>query len=88
MSLNLIRSCRSWFHSSSLLRIIPVSHPIATPNDFLKAIGRSSHSKLSLDSWHAFWNTRGREMKKAGLSVRDRKCVLAAFRRAHLIGTR
>ncbi|KAG2134239.1 hypothetical protein BD769DRAFT_1443811 [Suillus cothurnatus] len=48
---------------------------ISTPQDFLKAIGRSSETKISIDSWDAFWRTSGWDMKNAGLSVQDRRSV-------------
>ncbi|KAG2151301.1 hypothetical protein DEU56DRAFT_777139 [Suillus clintonianus] len=49
---------------------------ISTPQDFLKAIGRSSETKLSIDSWDAFWRTSGWDMKNAGLSIQDRRYIL------------
>lgn len=48
---------------------------ISTPQDFLKAIGRSSETKMSIDSWDAFWRTSGWDMKNAGLSIQDRRSV-------------
>jgi hypothetical protein len=51
------------------------SGKISTPQDFLKAIGRSSETKISIDSWDAFWRTSGWDMKNAGLSVQDRRSV-------------
>jgi hypothetical protein len=48
---------------------------ISTPQDFLKAIGRSSETKISIDSWDAFWRTSGWDMKNAGLSIQDRRSV-------------
>ncbi|KAG2155931.1 uncharacterized protein EDB93DRAFT_62271 [Suillus bovinus] len=52
------------------------SGKICTPQDFLKAIGRSSETKISIDNWEAFWRTSGWDMKNAGLSVQDRKYIL------------
>ncbi|KAG1906576.1 uncharacterized protein F5891DRAFT_1002886 [Suillus fuscotomentosus] len=49
---------------------------ISTPQDFLKAIGRSSETKISIDSWDAFWRTSGWDMKNAGLSIQDRRYIL------------
>ncbi|OAX38770.1 hypothetical protein K503DRAFT_792328 [Rhizopogon vinicolor AM-OR11-026] len=49
---------------------------ISTPQDFLKAIGRSSETKISIDSWDAFWRTSGSDMKNAGLSIQDRRYIL------------
>ena|SRR6267154_383860 len=61
------------------LPVIPTSlapGKICTPQDFLKAIGRSSETKISIDSWDAFWRTSGLDMKNAGLSIQDRRFVL------------
>ena len=55
---------------------------ITTPEAFLKAIGRSAETKLTgIESWQQLWQTNGYHMKKAGLSVRDRRYVstLLAF---------
>ncbi|KAG1872393.1 hypothetical protein DFJ58DRAFT_836950 [Suillus subalutaceus] len=52
------------------------SGKISTPQDFLKAIGRSSETKISIDSWDAFWRTSGWDMKNAGLSIQDRRYIL------------
>ena len=52
---------------------------ITTPESFLKAIGRGSEKKITFDTWDALWKTDGQALKKAGLAVRDRRCVL--FRR-------
>lgn len=46
---------------------------IATPSDFLKAIGRSSETKVTVESWGEFWKTSGHALKKSGLAVRDRR---------------
>lgn len=54
---------------------------ISTPQDFLKAIGRSSEEKLEPESWEAFWKTSGQDMRKAGLAVKDRRHVLFALSR-------
>ncbi|KAF5315324.1 hypothetical protein D9619_006994 [Psilocybe cf. subviscida] len=49
---------------------------IKTPEDFLKAIGRSSETKLSPPSWEELWKMDGHAMKEAGLGVRDRRYIL------------
>ncbi|KAJ3928387.1 MAG: IGR protein motif-domain-containing protein [Lentinula lateritia] len=59
---------------------------ITTPNDFLKSIGRSMDTKLTSapESWDDFWRTSGLDMRKVGLSVRDRRYALwcmSKFRR-------
>lgn len=47
---------------------------IATPSDFLKAIGRSSETKVTVEKWEDFWKTSGQKLRKSGLAVRDRRC--------------
>jgi len=49
---------------------------IATPGDFLKAIGRSSETKVTVEKWEDFWKTSGHDLKKSGLGVRDRRYIL------------
>ncbi|KAJ3919635.1 hypothetical protein F5877DRAFT_39902 [Lentinula edodes] len=51
---------------------------ITTPNDFLKSIGRSMDTKMTSapESWDDFWRTSGLDMRKVGLSVRDRRVIL------------
>jgi hypothetical protein len=51
---------------------------ISTPGDFLKAIGRSSETKISFDTWDDMWKTNGQALKKAGLATRDRRYVAFA----------
>ena len=46
---------------------------ITTPQAFLSAIGRSAETKVTIDSWDAFWHTSGYDLKKAGLAVKDRR---------------
>ena len=48
---------------------------IKSPADFLKAIGRSCESKISVESWEDFWKKDGPSLKKDGVSVRDRRYV-------------
>lgn len=59
---------------------------IATPEAFLRAIGRSSETKLSPapTEWDAFWRIGGAEMKEAGMAVRDRRYILWAMNRFRL----
>ena len=58
----------------------------STPADFLKAIGRSSETKLTVEKWEDFWKTSGYDLKKSGLAVRDRRCdVLGSLDLAHTI---
>ncbi len=48
---------------------------IATPQDFLKAIVRSSETKLTPESWEQLFHTNGHQLRKAGLTVEDRRYV-------------
>ncbi|KAG9120736.1 hypothetical protein FRC07_003645 [Ceratobasidium sp. 392] len=44
-----------------------------SPGDFLAAIGRSSNTKLKVETWDDLWRTRGEDMKKAGLTPAERR---------------
>jgi hypothetical protein len=46
---------------------------IKSPADFLKAIGRSCETKVSVESWEDFWKKDGLLLKQDGVSVRDRR---------------
>lgn len=46
---------------------------IKTPEDFLRAIGRSAETKLTVERWEDLWRMSGNDMKKAKLDVRDRR---------------
>ena len=46
---------------------------ITTPQAFLSAVGRSAETKVTIDSWDAFWHTSGYDLKKAGVAVKDRR---------------
>jgi len=48
---------------------------IRGPQDFLKAIGREADTKVTAESWEELWKLNGQAMRKAGLSVRDRRYV-------------
>ena len=62
-------------------RLTGFADGISTPAEFLKAIGRDAESKVNAESWDELWKLNGHELKKAGLAVRDRRCV--AFSRPH-----
>jgi hypothetical protein len=49
---------------------------IKSPADFLKAIGRSCETKISVKSWDDFWKMDGSSFKKDGVPVRDRRYAL------------
>jgi IGR protein motif len=67
---------RIWAMQCSLS---PLAGDIPTPESFLKAIGRGSETKISFDTWDALWKADGLALKKAGLSVHDRRCVAFYF---------
>lgn len=52
-----------------------VTGDIATASDFLKAIGRSAETKVTVESWDELWKLNGPTLRKAGLGIRDRRCV-------------
>ncbi|KAF8158267.1 hypothetical protein B0H34DRAFT_448189 [Crassisporium funariophilum] len=65
----------------SVLAQVPRAHPfrvesIKSPEDFLKAIGRSSETKFSPENWEDLWKSNGLKLRKAGISVRDRRYIL------------
>ncbi|KAJ7147117.1 hypothetical protein C8R43DRAFT_890251 [Mycena crocata] len=64
--------------AASHLPLILSAEPISTPEEFLKAIGRSADTKLSIENsdWDEFWGKNGRDLKAAGLGVRDRRYIL------------
>jgi hypothetical protein len=47
---------------------------IQTAEDFLKAIGRESETKLKVE-WDELWKMDGRGMREAGVGTRDRRYV-------------
>ncbi|KAJ7288168.1 hypothetical protein C8J57DRAFT_1115557 [Mycena rebaudengoi] len=52
------------------------SESITTASEFLKAIGRSAETKLSVESWEELWGQNGPKLKAAGLGIRDRRYIL------------
>ena len=52
---------------------------VKEPADFLKRIGRDAETKLSVESWEELWRMDGAAMKKAGVGIRDRRCVVRHF---------
>ncbi|KAH9969591.1 IGR protein motif-domain-containing protein [Russula dissimulans] len=70
------------FQNRALLKPVPPPRgDIPTPESFLKAIGRGSETKISFDTWDALWKADGLALKKAGLSVHDRRYILWAMER-------
>ena len=59
-------------HSSPQLRSNNLES-IKSPADFLKAIGRSCETKISVECWDDFWKKDGPSLKKDGVPVRDRR---------------
>jgi len=47
--------------------------------DFLKAIGRSSETKLPIEDWDEFWNIDARSRIMKGMSVQDRRFVMDLY---------
>ncbi|KAL4069884.1 hypothetical protein V8B97DRAFT_557183 [Scleroderma yunnanense] len=76
LSHSIARSCTRAVHSGALRSLPEPRGKIATPHDFLKAIGRDSEKKVSIDSWEVFWRTSGRELKGASVPVKDRRYIL------------
>ncbi|KAF9463028.1 IGR protein motif-domain-containing protein [Collybia nuda] len=70
------RLSRSLVNRAASRPVPPPLEPISTPSDFLKAIGRSSETKVTIESWDEFWKTSGNALKKSGLAVRDRRYIL------------
>ncbi|KAJ6508534.1 hypothetical protein C8R45DRAFT_967743 [Mycena sanguinolenta] len=59
-------------------RVRPVPAPrasITTPDAFLKSIGRSSDTKVSVETWDDLWQQDGTKLRSAGVGVRDRRFV-------------
>ncbi|KAG5341115.1 hypothetical protein C0989_011338 [Termitomyces sp. Mn162] len=61
-------------HKYSPLKTFEID-TITTPAEFLKAIGRSSETKLEVDQWDALWKLSGHDLRQKGLAVRDRRYV-------------
>ena len=59
-----------------VISLIYVTGDITTPEAFLKAIGRGSETKITFETWDGLWKANGLSLKKAGVAVRDRRCVL------------
>ncbi|KAF5382331.1 hypothetical protein D9757_008444 [Collybiopsis confluens] len=56
----------------------PPTEFIVSPTDFLKKIGREMDSKMTFapETWDDFWRLSGLEMRKAGMTVKDRRYTL------------
>ncbi|KAJ3557651.1 hypothetical protein NM688_g1355 [Phlebia brevispora] len=67
---------RSVVNRAALRPVPPPKGKIATPEDFLKAIGRETDTKVTAESWEALWKLDGQALKKAGLAVNDRRYIL------------
>ncbi|KAH9950603.1 IGR protein motif-domain-containing protein [Amylocystis lapponica] len=70
------RSTRALYNRAALKPLPPPRGSIATPEDFLKAIGRSSDTKLTVEKWEDLWKFDGHQLRKAGLDVRDRRYIM------------
>ncbi|KAL0961248.1 hypothetical protein HGRIS_006210 [Hohenbuehelia grisea] len=63
---------------------------IETPEDFLKAIGRSCETKLQVESWEELFTSSGAVLKQKGVDVRDRRYMLwcmEKFRRGDAVSS-
>ncbi|KAI0771259.1 IGR protein motif-domain-containing protein [Trametes elegans] len=67
---------RSLVNRAAQRPVPPPRGNIATPEDFLKAIGRGAETKLTPESWEQLWRTDGHQLRQAGLGVRDRRYIL------------
>ncbi|KAG7088289.1 hypothetical protein E1B28_012301 [Marasmius oreades] len=67
---------RSFFNKAAVMPIPAPKDSINTPQDFLKAIGRSLDTKITQNSWEQFWKSSGLQFREQGLSVRDRRYTL------------
>ncbi|KZO97162.1 hypothetical protein CALVIDRAFT_513997 [Calocera viscosa TUFC12733] len=71
---------RSWHGTVS--NPIPEPRPeiaMTTPEEFLKAIGHGTVDKVKVETWEGLFKLRGRDMKQAGLGIRERRYVLWAL---------
>ncbi|CUA67474.1 hypothetical protein RSOLAG22IIIB_03126 [Rhizoctonia solani] len=69
-------------HGRSAIPLPPSTQGVGkyqTPQDLLAAIGRSSETKLKVESWDDLWRMRGEEMKQAGLTPAERRYILWAL---------
>ena len=72
--------------SSPQLRPNYYHESIKSPADFLKAIGRSCETKISVESWEDFWKKDGLLLKRDGVSVQDRRyCKLLMLEGLNLV---
>ncbi|KAJ3477383.1 hypothetical protein NLI96_g10496 [Meripilus lineatus] len=80
-----LRSCRVFpqqcrtIVNRAALKPIPLPRgncDITTPEQFLTAIGRSTQTKVTAESWNDLWKLDGHALKQAGVGVRDRRYVL------------
>ncbi|KAL1736620.1 IGR protein motif-domain-containing protein [Schizophyllum commune] len=54
----------------------PPTPGMNSPQTFLKSIGRSLETKLEIEEWEKFWEMSGRDLRAAGLPVKDRRYIL------------
>ncbi|KAH7911730.1 hypothetical protein BJ138DRAFT_1006008 [Hygrophoropsis aurantiaca] len=87
--IRILPSCSRSIQQRAALRPTPLATigSISTPQDFLKRIGRSSETKFDAENWDSFWRTSGIDLKKAGLSVQDRRYILWCMEKFRQHGT-
>ncbi|KAJ7600832.1 hypothetical protein C8J56DRAFT_1038461 [Mycena floridula] len=67
---------RTFFNHAAQRPIPPPTGSISTPQDFLKAIGRSMDTKINVETWEELWKLHGPVLKKQGVAVKDRRYTL------------
>ncbi|KAJ7677488.1 IGR protein motif-domain-containing protein [Mycena rosella] len=70
------RGIHNLLPTASQIPLIRAAESITTPEAFLKAIGRSADTKVSVESWDEFWQQSSANLKSAGVGVRDRRYIL------------
>ncbi|KAI0074030.1 hypothetical protein K474DRAFT_1665934 [Panus rudis PR-1116 ss-1] len=74
---------RTWVNKAQFRPVPPPRARLRNPNDFLKAIGRKAETKVQAETWDEFWKLDGEALKKAGLSVQDRRYILWSMEKFH-----
>ncbi|THH30723.1 hypothetical protein EUX98_g3458 [Antrodiella citrinella] len=72
------RQCRTLVNRAASRPVPQPRSSVDTPAAFLSAIGRKSETKLPTvpESWEELWKLDGQALKKAGLTVKDRKYIM------------
>ncbi|TFY67862.1 hypothetical protein EVJ58_g1368 [Rhodofomes roseus] len=70
------RCCRTVVNKAALRPVPQTRGRIASPQDFLKAIGRSADTKVTVESWEDLWSLNRLRMKEAGVEIKDRRYIM------------